>query len=95
MTKNGGGIPVVQSVNYISGLEDGDSVIWDKIEGREKASMQENTGFGSFITPVVGGRLIISGDYGLITSVISKIDAAVGMLKVTTQNSIYIIRKRI
>lgn len=69
-------------------------VNWLKIKSKPNASMSETKGWGYFHDmPIVGGRLFISGDYGVTTSEVKSVEEKDGVLTVVTKNSIYEVRK--
>jgi diaminopimelate decarboxylase len=67
-------------------------VIWEKLNGKADASMQEKTGFGVLLVLEVGRRMIIVGDYGVSTTKVSSIKEKDESITVKTMNSTYLIK---
>lgn len=73
----------------------GKHVSWEKLNGKPNASMQERTGFGSLSLLEVDRRMVIVGDYGLSTTVVTMIDPQQnGSIIVKTLNSVYLLTVR-
>lgn len=70
----------------------GKRVTWERIKEMSKPSMYDHKGFGSFDRSELGGRLVISGDYGVWTSEVTNVKETDEGLEVTTQNSVYLIK---
>ena len=66
-------------------------VNWTKISGKPDASMVETKGFGSLYRMEVGSNMIISGDYGVTTTMVKSIEMGDGIATVTTKNSVYLV----
>ena len=67
----------------------GSRVSWEKKEGGPNIHLPHNVGFGSLEVLEIGERLIVSGDYGIVTTPIKSIVREDTVTKVTTQNSVY------
>lgn len=71
----------------------GSQVRWEKVYGKEDASMYEHTGFGCFEYAEVDGQMKIAGDYGITTSRVHSIEEHENGITVFTRNSIYLVSK--
>lgn len=70
----------------------GRQVIWNKISGKLDATMEETSGFGSLVFLGLECRMIITGDYGLNSSPVQKIEEFGNEVTVHTLNSVYLIK---
>jgi len=70
----------------------GTNVSWEKLEGKPNASMTEKSGFGTLDPIKLGQRMTITGDYGVYTSAVESIEIVKEGLKVTTKNSVYLVK---
>ena len=68
-------------------------VSWEKLSGKLNHSMYETKGFGSLYTLELGRPMVITGDYGVFTSIVKLIEDTEIGIKVYTSNSIYLIQK--
>ena len=71
----------------------GKRVTWEKLSGKDNSSMTETKGFGSLSRLEIGGRLVISGDYGIYTTEVSSIKEYDSETEVTTKNSVYLLKE--
>jgi len=70
----------------------GTHVDWKKLDGKPNPSMAEKFGFGTLSPIKLGERLIIHGDNGIYTSAVESIEIIKEGLKVTTKNSVYLVK---
>lgn len=66
---------------------------WEKLSGKPNASMRERKGFGCVSFLEVGYRMVITGDFGVTTSIVKLIENTAEGVKVYTSNSIYLVTK--
>ena len=71
----------------------GQRVKWIKLTSKPNASMQETEGFGVLFLLEIDQRMGISGDYGVSTSAVKSYEVSEEGVKVTTQNSVYLINE--
>jgi hypothetical protein len=71
----------------------GKHVSWKKIKSKSNATMRETTGFGVFSSIKLERSMVICGDYGVTTSAVKIVLEIDGGFKVTTRNSVYIVRE--
>ena len=72
----------------------GKHVSWEKLTGKPNASMHETSGFGVLASLEIGHRMIISGDYGFSSSLVTGVQVELFGIRVTTANSIYLVKER-
>jgi hypothetical protein len=70
----------------------GNLVSWEKLEGKFLTSAYEKIGFGSLDTLELDKEMRIYGDYGLFSSTVKGIEIVEEGIKVTTLNSVYLIK---
>jgi hypothetical protein len=70
----------------------GKHVSWTKLEGKSYASMLDKKGFGCLSVLQEEYRMHIYGDYGVSTSPVRTIEFTDDGIKVTTMNSVYLLK---
>ena len=70
----------------------GKQVHWEKVQGKAHASMRNKTGFGVLARLDLDGRMTIAGDYGITTSIVRAVESVDDGVKVTTLNSVYLVK---
>ena len=70
----------------------GRHVDWEKLESKANPSMYDKKGFGCLQYLELDRRMEISGDNGLYTSRVKGIESVENGIKVTTLNSVYLIK---
>ena len=72
----------------------GKQICWEKVSGTYTPRiLVGDRGFGILITLELDRRMVIAGDYGVTTSVIREIHSVEGTFKVTTENSVYLVKE--